>query len=266
MSRPAATPEHDAATRRLTARSVIASTLLGVTPPALPTRSLVATAELLGIAPGTTRVAMSRMVAAGELAATGDGYRLTGPLLDRQARQEQSRRGPLPTWDGSWIVAVVTAEGRLAAERSELRSAMVALRRAELREGVWLRPANLPTGVLPEAEAVVAAQCTLLDSVPRDPPSLAAELWDLTGWADRATDLRANLARLGQRLADDGHRALADGFVASADTLRHLQADPLLPVELLPPDWPGAPLRDDHAAYDRTFKATLRAWQRDRTR
>ena len=44
--RPPANPP----TRRLTARSAIASTLLGVSPPELPTRSLVATVELLGIA------------------------------------------------------------------------------------------------------------------------------------------------------------------------------------------------------------------------
>ena len=39
--------------RRLTARSVVASTLLGSDPPELPTRSLVGTAALFGIAPGT---------------------------------------------------------------------------------------------------------------------------------------------------------------------------------------------------------------------
>lgn len=266
---PAAAPPSATAERaagRLTARSVIASTLLGVTPPELPTRSLVATAELLGIAPGTARVAMSRMVAAGELAATGDGYRLIGPLLDRQARQDQSRRGPLPEWDGTWTTAVVVAEGRPATERAQLRSAMVALRHAELREGVWLRPANLPTGLLPDAEAVVAAQCTLLDARPHDPRALATDLWELTGWADRAGQLRARLAVLGARLEAGDHDALAEAFVASADALRHLQADPLLPAELLPAEWPGPALRAEHAAYDRAFKATLGEWQHARLR
>ena len=87
--------------RRLTARSVVASTLLGVRPPQLPTRALVGTAELLGISPGTARVAISRMVASGELEAIDDGYRLASPsLLARQARQDLSRGGRTGRWDG----------------------------------------------------------------------------------------------------------------------------------------------------------------------
>lgn len=251
--------------RRLTARSVLASTLLGVSPPELPTRSLVATAELLGIAPGTARVAMSRMVASGELEATADGYRLVGERLRaRQSRQTLSRQGTPDDWSGWWQVAIVTVEGRPAGERAELRDAMAGLRYGELREGVWLRPDNLPIGVLPDADALVATQCTVLASRPDEPAALAARLWDLDGWAARATDLQRDLDRMGPPLDRHDHTALAEGFVVSASVLRHLQADPLLPPELLPPLWPGSALRRSHEHYDRSFKATLRAWQRTR--
>ena len=71
----------------LTARSVVASTLLGTHPPRLPGRLLVAFAEEFGINPGTTRVALTRMVDRGELARVDGGhYSLAGALLDRQAR------------------------------------------------------------------------------------------------------------------------------------------------------------------------------------
>ena len=50
-------------------------------------------------------------------------------------------------------------------------------------------------------------------------------------------------------------RALADGFVTSAAVLRHLQADPLLPDELLPARWPGAALRADYDRYDAAYRA-----------
>ncbi|HEX2578717.1 MAG TPA: PaaX family transcriptional regulator C-terminal domain-containing protein [Aquihabitans sp.] len=250
---------------RLTARSVIASTLLGVSPPELPTRSLVATAELLGVAPGTARVAMSRMVAAGELEATGDGYRLVGrPLLTRRSRQELSRRGPAGRWDGTWRTGVVTTEGRTAGARAELRAAMGALRFGELREGVWLRPDNLPAGALPDQEALVAAECTWVRGRPEDPVAVVTRCWDLDGWARRAAALQREVDRLGARLADHDHTALAEGFVASAAVLRHLQADPLLPPELTPDAWPGPALRRGHAAYDDAFKATLAAWLRGR--
>jgi len=248
--------------RRLTARSAIASTLLGVSPPVLPTRSLVATVELLGVAPGTARVAMSRMVAAGELAASDDGYRLVGRLLDRQARQEQSRLGPATSWDGTWRTAIVAGEARSAPQRAELRAALEALRHGELREGVWLRPDNLRAGVLPDAEATVDRWCTSLTSRSDDPSALAAQLWDLAGWSKRADDLLGAMAPLVERLERGDADALADGFVLAADALRHLQADPLLPAELTGPTWPGAALRVAQERFDRAFKATLATWLR----
>ena len=83
------------AERPLTARSLVASTLLGTQPPVLPGRVLVRLAELFGIAEGTTRVALSRMVAAGELEVDDGRYRLVGPaLLARQATQEHGRVVP----------------------------------------------------------------------------------------------------------------------------------------------------------------------------
>ncbi len=82
----------DRAERPLTARSLIASTLLGTHPPVLPGRLLVRLGELFGIAEGTTRVALSRMVAAGELETEDGRYRLVGAaLLARQAAQERGR-------------------------------------------------------------------------------------------------------------------------------------------------------------------------------
>ena len=245
---------------RLTARSVVASTLLGVSPPELPTPVLVGTAELLGINPGAARVAMSRMVANGELAATERGYRLIGRLVTRQARQDLSRTGPSTRWNGQWRTLIVEGEGRPAAERAELRAALGALRFAELREGVWLRPDNLPGGVLVGAETAVAARTLLLTSRVEDPGALVGRLWDLEAWARRGADLVDRLDRLDVVDRLD----LADTFVTLAAVLRHLQADPLLPAELLAADWPGDRLRARHAEVDAAFKHALAAWQRAR--
>ena len=100
---------------------MIASLLLGVDPPQLETRVLVGTAELFGIAPGTARVAMSRMVVAGELESVDDGYRLASPaLLARKVRQDQSRVGRVRWWRGSWRTAVVDVDARSAVDRAKL--------------------------------------------------------------------------------------------------------------------------------------------------
>jgi phenylacetic acid degradation operon negative regulatory protein len=48
--------------RPLSARSIVASTLLGCHPPELPTRALVQMGTLYGIPEGTLRVALSRML------------------------------------------------------------------------------------------------------------------------------------------------------------------------------------------------------------
>jgi phenylacetic acid degradation operon negative regulatory protein len=249
--------------RALTARSVVASTLLGVRPPQLPTRQLVGACALFGISDGTARVAISRMVGAGELEATDGGYALTGSLLDRSARQDLSADAPTLPWEPGtgWTMAIVVGEGRTAAERTALRRAAEALRLAERREGVWLRPDNLPAGALPEAEAVVAAQCDRLTAHPDgDGSTLAAALWDLDGWAARAERLLDALDRTRPALDAGDRTALPEGFVLSAAVLRHLQADPLLPAALLPEHWPGPALRVVHRDWRRAFVRTWAPW------
>ena len=56
---------------------------------------------------------------------------------------------------------------------------------------------------------------------------------------------------------------MAPGFELSAAVLRHLQADPLLPAELLSADWPGAPLRATYDQWDARYRTTLRDWSRE---
>jgi phenylacetic acid degradation operon negative regulatory protein len=226
----------------LSARSAVLSALLGHHPPRLPARHLVRIGALFGIAEGTVRVALSRMVAAGDLIQEDRFYTLSERLLERQARQDESRDPHTRPWDGTWEVAVVTAERRAPADRAAFRHTMTALRLAELREGTWLRPANL----VREWPEIVTAQCTLIDGRPhRDPTPL---LWDLDGWAAEALRLERALERA------DG---LAEGFLVSAAVLRHLLADPLLPEELLPAGWPGAELRARYDDFDTRYREVL---------
>ncbi|MFJ9407732.1 PaaX family transcriptional regulator C-terminal domain-containing protein [Streptomyces sp. NPDC101393] len=235
--------------RTLTARSIVLSTLLGHHPPRLPARALVRVGELFGVAEGTVRVALSRMVAAGDLRQRDGSYALTARLLERQARQDESRTPRTRTWDGSWEIAVVaTAERRPAAERTALRQAMAGLRLAELREGSWLRPANLDR----DRPAVATEQCTWLTGTPDgDPAALAGRLWDLDAWALRARALMAAL---------DAAATPADRFTVAAAALRHLLADPLLPGALLPPDWPGGELRRSYDAFETELGDLLRQY------
>ena len=246
----------DESMRPLNARSVLLSLLLGNSPPRAPVARLVRTAALFGIAGGTVRTALSRMVSIGEVTTDGEGwYELTSPrLLARQSRQIASRRAEVGAWrDGAWVQAIVVAEGRRpASERSRVRDELTRARLAELREGVWLRPDNL--GGPPEIDGELQWFRTRPHG---DPVELAATLWDLDAWAARAIGLIAMMDRSIAPLAADDHRWLAEGFVMIAAVLRHFQADPLLPTELRPTDWPGDALRRCYDEFDTTYRTCL---------
>ncbi|WP_460307328.1 PaaX domain-containing protein, C- domain protein [Actinocorallia aurea] len=229
--------------RPLTARSVVLSTLLGAHPPRLAARHLVRVGELFGVAEGTVRVALSRMVAAGDLVQTERGYALADRLVERQRRQDDGREPRTVAWEGSWEMLVVVAERRGAADRAALREDLAGLGLAELREGVWTRPANLARP-LPEFPA-----CLRLDATVPDPVALAARLWDLPAWDTRARALNAAF----EEAAD-----LRARFVISAAALRHLRDDPLLPPALLPQPWPGPTLRAHYAGFREDLAAFLR--------
>ncbi len=238
---------------------MLASALLGETPPTLQVRRLVRIAALFGINENRARVALSRMVASGEV--RGDGaatYTLTGRLAERAARLAVSRTGTTAPFDGTWVVVVVTATGDAPATRRERRASLRAARLGELRDGTWLRPSNLEVAL----DEVTAAATVRLTAVPKvDPAALAASVFDLSGWARRAQQLCDDLDVVGL----DGPRALADGFERDAEVLRHLQRDPLVPDELLPRHWPGAALRASFDAFDARYRELLGAAHRSVT-
>lgn len=244
------------AERPLTARSVLASALLGEDPSrGLPVARLVALAGLFGINENQARVALSRMVARKELKTQEGRYHLAGHLLERQSRQASSRAPLLRPWDGRWRLWIITAERRSARERSVMRSALAGAHLAEVREGVWTRPNNLDV-VFPLAVATMGRWAIAEIEL------VAADLWDLKSWAARATELRRRLRETKPALQLGRSDGLAPGFVLSAAVLRHLQADPLLPAELCPGRWPAAGLRDDYDGWDSRYRAVLAGWHR----
>ncbi|MCW2785758.1 MAG: hypothetical protein JWP74_2275 [Marmoricola sp.] len=224
-------------TRPLSARSVVLSLLLGAHPPELPASALVQAGDLFGIAEATLRVALTRMVAAGDLDRTDRSYRLSSRLLARQHRQDAALDPATHDWDGTWELVVVTSSGRSAADRADLRATLTELRLAELREGVWTRPANLgrplpgwPDGLLVELTATPAD----------DPAALAARLWDLTGWNATGRGLLSDVAAASSD---------ADRLAIAAAVVRHLRTDPALPATLLPAGWIADELRATYATY-----------------
>jgi phenylacetic acid degradation operon negative regulatory protein len=242
----------------LSARSVLATALLGADQPHLTVGELVAMASLFGISDGAARTCLWRMVSNGELTSDDGTYALAGGLLERRQRvDEAARTAATRRWDGTWELAVVSLERRSAADRHALRKAATALHLAELREGVWIRPDNLDPDRLPTLRAVLDRQCVHFHGAATDIP--ADTVRSLFGFDDWAADAR----RLTRALRDevDAEAVAAEDFAywftLSVAAVRHLQLDPLLPAELSPPDWAGQDLRNAYRHFDEVFKRRL---------
>jgi phenylacetic acid degradation operon negative regulatory protein len=216
---------------RMTARSVVLSVLLGAHPAWATASELIRLTADFDIKEATVRVALTRMVSAGDLVRSEDGYRLSDRLLVRQRRQDDAINPALRTWDGTWTTLVITRVGTDARTRAVLRNTLQNNRFGELREGVWLRPDNLDT-VLPAEVLQKGRELRCRDD---DPVELAARLWDLPGWARVGHELLGEM---------DAAADVPGRFVVAAAMVRHLLTDPVLPPELLPDGWPGAALRD----------------------
>ncbi|WP_277500029.1 MULTISPECIES: PaaX family transcriptional regulator C-terminal domain-containing protein [unclassified Nocardioides] len=221
----------------LPARSVVLSLMLGSQPLRWTPAVLVRAGEHFGIPAPTLRVALTRAVAAGDVRREDGDYVLGDRLVRRQRRQDEAVLDAETPWDGTWEMAAVVVAGRSAPERAALRETLTAHRLAELREGLWVRPANLRR---PRRYADDPVLVTFTGRPDDGRASVAARLWDLTGWAAE-----------GRRLVDQLQRTHEPALrlAAAAHLVRHLAADPLLPAALLPADWPGAALRSTYAAY-----------------
>jgi phenylacetic acid degradation operon negative regulatory protein len=251
--------------RPLSARSVLASALLGADQARLSVSALVAMASLFGISDGAARTCLWRMVSSGELTAADGNYMLAGHLLDRRERvDEASRIGDAQRWDGTWELAIVSLERRPAADRLDLRKAATALHLAELREGVWIRPDNLDPQRLPASRAILDRQCTHFHNAATDiTADKMPALFSLDAWmADARVLTEAMDAELKRNIREDSTESIRYEFALSIAVVRHLQLDPMLPDELTPEHWPGRTLRSVYRRFDGAFKRRINEFLR----
>jgi phenylacetic acid degradation operon negative regulatory protein len=246
--------------RTLSARSVLATALLGADEPHLTAGELVAIASLFGISDGAARTCLWRMVSNGELNSDDGTYALAGGLLERRQRVDEAAHGDdtvAPAWDGKWELAIVSLDRRSAADRLALRKAATALHLAELREGVWIRPDNLGRDRLPTLRAVLDRQCVNFHGAATDIDlETVRSLFSLDDWA---VDARMLITAMSDELDTEAVDAsdFTYQFALSVAVVRHLQLDPLLPADFIPREWPGQDLRGAYRRFDEVFKQRL---------
>lgn len=224
----------------MSARSVVLSLLLGVHPPQASGQHLVQLGEHFGVAANTIRVALSRMVANGDLHLDDSAYRLAPRHLERQRHTDAMMNPTRATDNDAWRMIVLTGTGRSATARAQTRDDLRTRRFAELREGVWLRPDNLVIGLELDDVEHTALRCS-----PESPRLLAARLWDLETWHAEAAMVLDCL----------NSSEPMTSLRAAAAAIRLLMTDPALPAALLPDGWPAADLSAEYQTFRRRIAA-----------
>ncbi|HUU35732.1 MAG TPA: phenylacetic acid degradation operon negative regulatory protein PaaX [Vicinamibacterales bacterium] len=197
----------------------------------------------LGIADGVVRTAMSRLATDGWLTRRRVGrrsfYALSerGHLTFRDASAHIYVQQPV-RWHGAYDLVIVSAP----ADRDALRGTMTNAGFGLLAPDMWLAPAGqaLPAALSPHLRLSLSGD----DASQR---ALAKRVWPIAAMAAAyARFLRAfrplHIAiTAGGALS--GLDALAARVLLVHEYRRIVLRDPILPVEILPQDWPGAAAR-----------------------
>ena len=167
--------------RRMTARSVVLSVLLGAHP-----------AWAIGERTDQAHSGFRHQGTDAAGRADPDGRRRGPGAIRRRLSAVRPAAGPpappgrrhrpAAAVDGTarWTTLVITSVGIDARTRAGAANHVAAERFGELREGVWMRPDNLEAGAARRRAVRGCACCSARDD---DPAELAAQLWDLPGWA-----------------------------------------------------------------------------------
>ena len=213
-----------------------------------PVAGLVRLLDPVGIAAPAVRTAISRMVTQEWLEPVrldgGRGYRATNRAIRRlDEAADRIYRRTEPGWDGTWHLAFVEPPANRAA-RNRLRADLGFMGYAELAGDVWVSP--FPRGELGSVLEHAGATARTARAGSFDPPPTSA--WDLDSlraayehWLGTADDL---IATHTADHDDADEAAFAARFHLVHEWRKFLFADPGLPDDLLPRDWPGRAAAD----------------------
>lgn len=208
----------------------------------------------LGLSERLVRTSAFRLIEEGWLRARREGrrsyYALTATGIRRfEAAYSHIYRPPQDSWDESWTMVLLPRNEENPAQRLELKRELEWEGFASIAPGVLLHPAVVPTEVQAIAhrhglndQVVVMKTRTLSDTDTTVPNQLLRAYWDLR---DVESRYQAFLSRFDSLLDRLGAGSLSPTQAFQVQTLlihsfrRANLHDPRLPVQMLPPDWPG---------------------------
>jgi phenylacetic acid degradation operon negative regulatory protein len=232
---------------QLTARSFVLDLLSTLRNGTMAVRGLVAAGERLGIAENSIRVALARLLAAGQVERDERGRYGLGAQAAAVREQVTSWRTIderlVPAWDGSWVGVHRSAHAPRATAKGLRRRdrALRLLGFRKLEAGLELRPNNLRGGVSGararlralglEPQAFVF-QMNELDAATE---VRARQLWDVAALRSGYQRSIAELADSEERLPRLSERdAMVESFLLGGRVIRQLVLDPLLPEPMVP--------------------------------
>ncbi|MCL2345802.1 MAG: phenylacetic acid degradation operon negative regulatory protein PaaX [Desulfobulbus sp.] len=221
--------------------------------------SIIKLAQLLGVNERYVRTSVYRLSQEKWLASERIGrksyYRLT--LSGRRRFEQAFRRIYYPlknTWSGEWQL-VILPSSLAASERDALRKELLWAGYGAIASGVLAHPSADTEALLTVLQdngtedrvvAMTAASIDTLDSRPLQ--ELVRECWNLDSiratYGEFVDRLKPVLRALRNASELDPEQCFTLQTIVMHDFRRALLQDPLLPSQLLPPDWSGSTARE----------------------
>lgn len=221
----------------------------------------------LGLSESAARSLILRMRREGWLISTRSGrvthYRLASIVTATEARLERQLRGVRPQWDGGFAALLYSVAERDRAFRDRLRRSAQLAGYATLRPGLLLASTDRWDDLEPVLQDAPKGSQLLrgrLELSEQDSRRVAGELWHLVPLAARYRSvMRSAVAAIqrAERGPARGRQAFAAFAAATMPLYAVSAADPDLPTQLLPADWPGTELGSTIADALRVFGPLL---------
>lgn len=217
----------------------------------------------LGLGESATRNLLTRMVARGSLEVRRSGrlagYRLSPGVLSRYREIEGT--DVVAPWSGRFHAIVYDIGERHRSLRDRFRYLYAYAGYGVLRSGLLIAPVDRRDRVgsqLPELpRGCVAFACDVVPTDPAEARRMAATAWDLDDVSRRYREAAALLAQSQHRSFDDPWAGLAELRSLYQQLYGVQLADPRLPPELLPTDWPAAHFGDLREELNRAWGPQL---------